>query len=65
MRLDVDEPGVRLLLSVLEAHAVTRSHEIHKAATHEFKKQLETEEERTKALVARLRALAPDAQPAR
>ncbi|MCX8072156.1 MAG: hypothetical protein N3C12_06880 [Candidatus Binatia bacterium] len=57
MQLAVDEADVRLLLSVLEAHALTLSHEIHKTATREFRKRLEEEEERTKALIERLRAL--------
>ncbi len=54
MQLTLDEADVRLLLSVLQAHAVTLSHEIHKAATREFRRQLEQEEERTKALIQRL-----------
>ncbi|GBD26912.1 hypothetical protein HRbin30_02255 [bacterium HR30] len=57
MQLTVDEADVRLLLSVLQAHATTLSHEIHKAATREFRKKLEEEEERTKALIQQLERL--------
>ncbi|GIW44358.1 MAG: hypothetical protein KatS3mg077_1640 [Candidatus Binatia bacterium] len=57
MHLAVDAEDVRLLLAVLEAHATMLSHEIHKAATREFRKRLEQEEERTKALIARLQHL--------
>lgn len=61
MQLTVDEADVHLLLSVLEAHATMLSHEIHKAATREFRKRLEQEEERTKALVQRLQRLLQEA----
>jgi predicted RNA methylase len=58
MQLEVDEADVQLLQSLLQSHAVTLSHEIHKAATREFRKKLEEEESRTKALLNRLRAIA-------
>lgn len=65
MQLDVDDADVRLLLAVLEARLLTLSHEIHKAATREFKKQLEADEERVKALIGRLRVLAQNIEASR
>lgn len=65
MQLEVDEADVQLLQSVLQNHAVTLSHEIHKAATREFRKKLEEEEARTKALLERLRGLAVQRETSR
>jgi hypothetical protein len=53
--IELDAKEREFLVRLLERHALELSHEIHKAATRDFKKQLQEEEDFTRALIAKLR----------
>ncbi len=50
----LEEKERQFLIRLLERHALELSHEIHKAATRDFKKQLQDEEALTRALIEKL-----------
>lgn len=50
----LEEKERQFLIRLLERHALELSHEIHKAATRDFKKRLQDEEALTRALIEKL-----------
>lgn len=56
MTIELEEKERDLVIRLLERHALELSHEIHKAATRDFKKHLQEEEDLTRALIQKLRA---------
>ncbi len=52
--MQLEEKERQFLIRLLERHALELSHEIHKAATRDFKKQLQDEEALTRALIEKL-----------
>lgn len=54
MTIQLEDKELALVVRLLERHALELSHEIHKAATRDFKKQLQDEEDLTRALLQKL-----------